>query len=116
MTSFLDDQLLRELHEVLGDELVDITVLFINQLDEQTADIIACHARGDLEALSALAHGLKGSAGNMGATALAKSAGSIEKLAIAADHGALEPLVSALPELVRQTIAALRASANAPSG
>lgn len=110
MTQYLDEQLLSELSAVLGEELRDIAGVFVGQLNEQTGDIVACHAQGDLPALAALAHGLKGSAGNMGAVAVSALAGSIEKLAIAEDRSALPPLVIALPALTRHTIAALRAS------
>jgi len=115
MTHYLlNVPLLQELRAMLGDELGDVTGLFIEQLGGQIGDIVACHGRGDLPNLSALAHGLKGSAANMGAVALSQSAGSIEKQALVADSAALAPLVAALPALAAQTIAELRGSGFAP--
>lgn len=116
MSQYLDDRVLQELHAVLGDDLLEIVAQFIDQLQHQSVGLVDCHASGgDPEKLASLAHAIKGSAGNMGAAALASAAARIEKLAKSEDHSEIGPIIATLPELTRQTVLALRNTGYAPT-
>jgi HPt (histidine-containing phosphotransfer) domain-containing protein len=70
----------------------------------------ALHAaleRGDLQSADALCHGLKGSAGNVGAAALSFAAGELRLACAAADSAAIARLVVMLDRLYPTTMAAL---------
>ena len=107
---YLDNAVLDELFEALGEELYEITTFFLDQLDDQVAGISQCFADGDLQALSRQAHALKGSAANMGATELSEIAAKLERLARSGDQAAVAPLMNSLPDIAAHTISAFRAS------
>ncbi|MFN3610435.1 Hpt domain-containing protein [Tepidimonas sp.] len=100
---------LDELLSLLGDEFRDITRLFVEQLEGELADLRAARAAQDWQALYRRAHALKGSSGNMGATALSESAARLERAARDGDADGVEREIAAIELLAPQTVQALRA-------
>lgn len=111
----IDESALQELRDMLGDELLEITRLYTMTLPGEAARIVSCFEDADWVQLNRLAHALKGSSANMGATALATVAAAVEKGALSPDPATLQPLVVQLPDLARQTIEALQAKGYAPT-
>ncbi len=67
----LCDDMVESLHEMLGDEVATVFELFIEQMPALLDDINRGIASGDLAAVKAAAHTLKGSASSLGALQLA---------------------------------------------
>ena len=109
---------LTELRAVLGDDLLGLLHLYAGSLHSQVHDIREAHRHDDIERLRRCAHSLKGSSLSVGAQALAALAADIENLADAAgdpsQRAQLEQQVLALPALVEETLAALRAGGWVP--
>lgn len=109
MTAFLDRASLDEMVALLGDDFRDIVRLFIEQLGSDVAQLQAARAAGHWDRLYRAAHTLKGSSGNVGASALSLSAARLERAARMSDAAAADGELAALPALAEQTVAALRA-------
>lgn len=104
----LDTAALNDLKDMLGDALIEIADSFLDGLDGEVTAI----QRGlvaDQLAVRAAAHSLKGSAGNMGARALAELASSIEKAATQGDMLRCAELTAGLPGVAAQARRALTA-------
>lgn len=82
---FVDTAALDELKEALGEDLAAIIDDFLRQLDGMVGVIEAATMAGNPCATAKNAHALKGSAGNVGAVALADVSAQIERLATAGD-------------------------------
>ncbi len=112
-TSFLVNDLLNtsalgELREILGDDLLDITTLFAEQVVVEADALQQQVIAQDLTEMAKHAHAMKGSCGNVGANALSVWAAALEKSAKAGDIAAAQSAVQALPALVDDTLAAMR--------
>jgi signal transduction histidine kinase/DNA-binding response OmpR family regulator len=82
--ALMDFQRLEEFREFDDPELSmtrDVIALFLADAPQRLAALDAAVAAGDAHALSLAAHALKGSAGNIGATAIHQAAGALETLA-----------------------------------
>jgi HPt (histidine-containing phosphotransfer) domain-containing protein len=84
LAQWLDWELLRELHSLLETELDSLVTQFYALFAEQTAGMQAALLNADLAQVRELAHAVKGSASNLGLTALAGVASDLE---LAARHG-----------------------------
>ena len=98
---------LRRLAAASGDTdfLRSIVDQFVDQAASQLAELRDAAARADAPALKVLAHSLKGSSANMGASRVAAACAALEEAAAlgqAAEPGGLEPLAA---ELERATVA-----------
>lgn len=94
----LDDEALRELRVVMGDDFAKLLQTFATDSAARITLIQQTAAAADSEALRRAAHSFKGSSGNMGASRLSELCRQIEELA---RDGALEqcaPLIAELPE------------------
>lgn len=109
MNALLDTTNLDEMLAMLGDEFRDIVRQYVDQLEDEVAQLAALCAQRDWEALTRMAHTLKGSSGNMGAVVLAAAAARLERAAQARDDVGVEAAMLELPDLARRTVAALRA-------
>jgi HPt (histidine-containing phosphotransfer) domain-containing protein len=101
----LRDQVARPGEDVLG-ELLD---LFVQDTRVRLATIRSALASGDAEARRLAAHALKGSAGNVGASRVARLAASVEK------GGATAAQVDDLENEATRAIEALRLRFAAPA-
>jgi signal transduction histidine kinase/CheY-like chemotaxis protein/HPt (histidine-containing phosphotransfer) domain-containing protein len=82
--SLMDFSRLQEFREFDDEELTmtrEVIALFRNDTPARLASLQAALAGSDAQLLSAAAHALKGSAGNVGASALHEAAGELERLA-----------------------------------
>ncbi len=88
------------------DVVIEIVSLFLADVPGRLQAIHAAAGAADAAALRCAAHALKGSAGNVGATALREACLAIEQQAVAGrvDDGLVRTLVDVAP----QTEAALR--------
>jgi len=77
-TPLLDVFRVELVREMMGDGFADIVGAFISGLPDALTELRHSLAQGELETLGKTAHGLKGSAGNMGAIALAELAKRLE--------------------------------------
>lgn len=100
---------LDELLTLLGEEFRDIVLLFVDQLEGELAGLRAAQAAQDWPGLYRRAHALKGSSGNMGATALSESAARLERAAREGDLEGIEREMAAIEHLAPQTVQALKA-------
>jgi len=108
MSNLLNSASLDELVTLLGDEFREITQLFVDQLDDEVAQLQAARAGQDWRLLNRRAHALKGSSGNMGAMALAQAAAALEKAALVPDVSAIDQSLASIVELAPQSVQALR--------
>jgi HPt (histidine-containing phosphotransfer) domain-containing protein len=89
--------------------LIQLIDLFIAQGGERIATAQAAARAGDGSAVSAAAHALKSSAGNLGARALGTRASEVEHAGVdEADAAALTALVGSLSQAFDEACAALR--------
>jgi len=108
MESLLDLRALEELHMMLGDDLLEIVEQLTQQLPEQLRALNGVIETGDFAAVGAIAHSIKGSAGNLGGRMLSMKAAQLERAALGADLEASVELSAELAELVPSTILALQ--------
>lgn len=108
MNDLLNTSTLGELREILGDDLLDITSLFAEQVVIEADALKQQIAAQDLIGVIRHAHAMKGSCGNVGALALSLWAAALEKSAKAGDLPAAAAAVEALPALLEGTLAAMR--------
>jgi HPt (histidine-containing phosphotransfer) domain-containing protein len=104
----LDDDVLRELREMLGAGLDPVLSSFGNQAREVLGAMETALTAGDADTLRKLAHTLKGSAGSVGAKALGTQVARVEKLASGGNMTAAAFQMELLPALVSKTVHALR--------
>jgi HPt (histidine-containing phosphotransfer) domain-containing protein len=104
----IDTETLSGLKEMLGDDLYEITGLYASTLSGEIQSVQDCYASGDMARLNRLAHALKGSSANMGATELARLAAAVEKLALAGDRSAVEAVLKDMPQVAQATLAAFK--------
>lgn len=87
-----DDELLEEIFRV-----------FIGEVPDRRANILAAMAAGDLDRLTRLAHSLKGVAGTMYAEELRRTAYDLEKAAKAGDGAQAATLGAGLLDVLQKT-------------
>lgn len=96
-------QRLHELAEVAGPDLFDELVgIFETEGPERVAQVERSLAERDAASLARDAHGLRSTAGTMGASRLHWLATRVEELAKAGDLAAATTLVAALPDAERE--------------
>jgi HPt (histidine-containing phosphotransfer) domain-containing protein len=105
----LDLDTLRELREMLGAGLAPVLTQFGAQAQELLAGMEQQARSGDLPAVRTLAHKLKGSAGSVGARALAAEAAQLEKSAAAGDLVGVRAQLEQMSPLAVRTVQALHA-------
>ncbi|MFW9594458.1 MAG: Hpt domain-containing protein [Macromonas sp.] len=108
MTMLLDTSALQTLQELLGDDLLDITQIYADQVCLDVQGIQACWTNTDTVELGKLAHALKGGSSNMGAVEVARLAALLEKAALGNDHTTIGSVLKDLPAAAEQTVQALR--------
>lgn len=89
--------------------LNDVLVIFRNQASLYLSEIRSALDEHDTVKLAEVAHALKGSAGSVGAAAVANLAHTIEKLAKTQDTSTIASQITDLGRLVDQTIIAISA-------
>jgi len=104
----LDNSLLSELRDMLGPRLETVIETFVGHLSTYLGDIQQAVASGDLIAVRAVAHKLKGGAGAIGATRLGDAAAALERAAAEGAGAAVTALAAPIPALAQETVAALR--------
>lgn len=89
----------------LGDEQIvrELLTAFLEHLDKRLPDIRTQFDSQSLSDLRSTAHGIKGSAANIGAPAISAAAGRIERLLIEGSGGDLSALVADLLDVGRRT-------------
>lgn len=102
----LDAAALAELRDMLGDALAEIAGDFLLGLQAEVDRIVA--AQQSAPELRRAAHSLKGSAGNMGARALAALAADVEACAARDDVAAAQLVLPALLATAQTTRTALQ--------
>ncbi|NKN31948.1 Hpt domain-containing protein [Marichromatium bheemlicum] len=101
----IDPEALSELRDLLGGELDAIVLTFAQQLPVQLERLEAL----PLSECGELAHAIKGSAGNIGATTLARAATTLEQAARAGEFEAAAHARACLRPLAVNTLEELRA-------
>ena len=81
--------------------------LFLRRAPEQIEVLTNAAARADLAAAARVAHGLRGSAGVLGALRLARACGALEERAAAGDGDGLALLIEAIEAEFEQAREAL---------
>ncbi len=95
-----------------GDLFREILDLFARNGPRLVEDLGAAAAAGDAPLLRRLAHTLKGSAGNVGAVALARAAAAAERAAREGDLEGARARLSEVGDLLRRSLAALGGERN----
>jgi HPt (histidine-containing phosphotransfer) domain-containing protein len=109
-TDPLDDAVLsglRELDDDSGTVLIELVETFVHNAAGGVADLRQAVTRGDLEAVSRLAHGLKGSSAVFGATGMASLAARLEALCSPESLGDARDVVTRLEAELRRVRVAL---------
>jgi two-component system sensor histidine kinase/response regulator len=112
---------LRQLAEAAGGEVLDeLAELFAADTPQRLATLRQAAADGDADALAEAAHSLRGSAANLGATAMVRLCQQLERQANSGDLHAAEELVARLealsPRVAQAVAATLSAGVTATSG
>ena len=94
----LDDDALRELQIVMGDDFGNLLQTFVTDSTARIAAAEKAAAAADSDALRRAAHSFKGSSGNMGAPKLSDLCRRIEELAHAGIVDKCIPLLAELNE------------------
>lgn len=97
-TQHLDDEALRELQVVMGDDFGNLLQTFAIDSAARIAAIQQAATAADAEALRRAAHSFKGSSGNMGALQLSDICRQIEDLARDGEVDDCIPLVAKLSD------------------
>lgn len=106
------DDALERLRRIGGEKLVrKMIASFSSNAARRVDDARAALEDRDYATLERAAHSLKSSAGNVGATELARQAAEIEQLAAGGGSGRLGELVGRLPEMLRVVGARLEGGA-----
>lgn len=92
----LDPALFEKLREVLGPALQHAVTPYLEDMPKYLAQMEQAVGQGDLISVQAMAHAIKGSSGNLGATHLAQLARQVEDLAQAHMIEGLHPLLPRL--------------------
>lgn len=108
VNDLLNTSTLSELREILGDDLLEITGLFAEQVVVEANALKQQIQAQDLGGVARHAHAMKGSCGNVGAAALSGWAATLEKSAKAGDLEAAATAVKDLPALLEATLAVMR--------
>ncbi|MBK1649294.1 PAS domain S-box protein [Rhabdochromatium marinum] len=104
----LEPQVLTQLAAETTSDLPRMLVeMFLGELKQRIEELHALHAAGDLTALGAAAHSLKGSAGTLGANRLQHMAQQLEQAGKAADPAHAEQALTALTQVTEATQSAL---------
>ncbi|WP_200331090.1 Hpt domain-containing protein [Thiocystis violacea] len=94
---YLEKAVLDELSDLLGfDEVRKVTRIFVDHFDVQVVELKRCLACSDIAEATRIAHGIKGSAANLGAQVLADAAAGIERSTRAGDLAAAADVLDRL--------------------
>lgn len=104
----IDKRLLSELGDMLGPRLDSVIETFVGHLSTYLGDIQQAVTDGDLAAVHAVAHKLKGGAGAIGATSLSDAAAALERAAAGGNADVVPTLAAPIPALAKATVIALR--------
>jgi signal transduction histidine kinase/DNA-binding response OmpR family regulator len=109
----LDRQVLEQLREDLGDTaaLREVIATFLERSPSLLTDLREAAARGDVAAVSARAHAMKGTSATLGARALSEQCAELERLARAGGMAGVLAQVPAIEAEYRSVDRALRAEA-----
>ena len=100
-TPLIEAERISELRKVLGGERLEALMgLLIAECLDRPGRVRKAHARGELAAIRAEGHGLKGAALSIGAIALGRAAEQLEAVASIAEAG---PLIAVLEECADST-------------
>lgn len=108
MITYLDNQALQGLQDMLGDDLQEITGLYAATLDDEVQNLKGTLAAADWTLLNRQARSLKGSSANLGAVEMARLAAYIEKAALQADAPGIQAAVDQLDAVSAATVTAMR--------
>ncbi len=116
--TYLDTGALDGLKQLLGEDMLDISDLYVTTLPEAVRGLQDCHAQGNFQQLMHEAHALKGSSANLGALEMARLCTGIEKMALdASQREAVSALVNSLEPAAAATVSAMRSAGYArPAG
>jgi len=79
MYQHLDNQIVRELHEIMGDDIGMLYETFLSDSENKLVELKDAIELSDGDLIRRTAHSLKGSSRNIGAVDLAANAESLEK-------------------------------------
>ncbi len=103
----IDEEVLGDLRDALGEGFDDFVRRFIASAEAGVDAMDRAFAGDDLERVAARAHDLKGTAGYLGATDLARRLGLLQQAAEAGDREQVRVQVSAVRAAWGQAIARL---------
>ena len=98
---------LRQMQKLMGDGFDQLKSLFIQSCSSKVIALQSANAEQDLEQVKALAHAIRGSAGNIGAIQLQQLAMTIEEQITQSQHEALTETIARTSQCVTATINAL---------
>ena len=107
--TYLDTDMISELRMILEEDLDEIVAEFTETLEQRIDQLYQSYHAGEHAQIAELAHSIKGSAGNLGASAIAERTAEIEQLAKAQSYTDIAPLLEELPTMGQETLAAFRA-------
>lgn len=110
----LDNDVINELREILGDDLGAVADEFINQFHDLFLPLQAACKAADWSEAARLAHLLKGSAGNLGVRALASELLTLEQAAGAEQAETASQALDRVDQLAPGCIAELVAHGLSP--
>jgi len=105
--SVFDLNKLRQMQKLMGDRFDQLKDLFIQSCNNKVIELQNAAAEQDLEQIKAIAHAIKGSAGNIGAIQLQQLAMTIEEQIKQSQYEALAETIAGTSQCVAATINAL---------
>ena len=79
MSDYVDAEILQGLREIMEDGFTELLEVFLRESSTQHAQLQSMWKTGERQAISGLAHSLKGSCANIGANTCAGIASEVEK-------------------------------------
>ncbi len=107
--ALLDEAMLAQLELLPREALRHVLELFVDAAEEHTQAMQEAMARGDLAAIGASAHALRGTAGSLGASALSRLCGDLELCCQDGRSARAAELLDMAPRDVSRAVSALRA-------
>ncbi|MFA7552895.1 MAG: Hpt domain-containing protein [Spongiibacteraceae bacterium] len=85
VSQHVDVDAIKELKVIMGDEFLSLVATFVSDSRQRVEVLSAAVRSGEPDAIKCAAHSLKGSAGNMAATALAELCRNLEEASMLGD-------------------------------
>ncbi len=98
MTDSIDENVLRELQDIMEEDFPLLLETYLSESEQQYGKVVSSWTEGDLDGLHRSAHALKGSCANVGAVLSAELCQLLERAAVSKETDQLSSTIEALQQ------------------